>query len=68
MRVEWLQAALDELSECWMQADAAGRGAITAATHAIDQKLRVDPYGEGESREDAERDVRRAAGDRIRAG
>jgi len=54
-RVEWLQDALDELTRLWMQADSALRQAITAATHAIDQELQVDPYRQSESREDDER-------------
>jgi hypothetical protein len=49
-RVEWLQIALDELTDLWMQADASQRHAITTASHAIEQRLRSDPAGEGESR------------------
>jgi hypothetical protein len=54
-RVEWLQEALDELANLWMQADSALRQAITAATHALDQELQVDPYRNSEAREDEER-------------
>lgn len=54
-QVEWLQEALDELTVLWLQADAALRQAITAATHAIDQELGQDPYRHSESREDDER-------------
>jgi hypothetical protein len=54
-RVEWLQEALDELTNLWLQADSSLRQAITAATHALDQELCVDPYRGSESREDEER-------------
>ena len=56
-RVEWLQEALNELTRIWMQADPARREAITAATHALDQDLQVDPDRQGESRGDRERVV-----------
>jgi hypothetical protein len=49
-RVEWLQSALDELARLWTQADPAGRQALTAASHEIDQRLSSDPNREGESR------------------
>ena len=49
-RVEWLASALNELAEIWTQADAVLRQAITAATAQIDQKLRIDPSLQGESR------------------
>jgi len=35
-RVEWLQSALDELADVWMQADSPVRQAITAAAHCIE--------------------------------
>jgi hypothetical protein len=49
-RVEWLQPAVDELTALWIQADSAQRQALTAASHAIDQRLSINPRGEGESR------------------
>lgn len=49
-RVEWLSSALSELAEIWTREDAALRQAITAATAQIDQKLRLDPSLQGESR------------------
>ena len=49
-RVEWLQSALDELADVWARADSAQRGAITAASHAVEQRLQRDPWNEGESR------------------
>jgi hypothetical protein len=49
-RVQWKRAALNELAACWNQADSAQRQAITAASHAIDNRLERDPLNEGESR------------------
>jgi plasmid stabilization system protein ParE len=49
-RVKWRQSAVDELADIWMQADSAGRKAITAASHEIDRRLSRDPANEGESR------------------
>jgi plasmid stabilization system protein ParE len=54
-RVVWLQAALDELTTIWLQADSAARQAITAAAHTIDQELAANPHEQGESRGDDER-------------
>ncbi|MBI1917398.1 MAG: hypothetical protein HYS12_22080 [Planctomycetes bacterium] len=54
-RVEWIQAALDDLASIWMQADAALRQAITTAAQTIDQQLEADPFRQSESREDDER-------------
>jgi hypothetical protein len=54
-RVEWIQTALDELTDIWTQANSAERKAITAASHEIDQRLRRDPNNEGESRSGGER-------------
>ena len=50
MHVDWLQSALDELAAIWTQADRTRRKAITAANHQIDQRLRQDPWNQGESR------------------
>jgi hypothetical protein len=49
--VEWLQDALNELANIWMQADSASRQEITQAAHTLDQQLQVDPYLESESRD-----------------
>jgi hypothetical protein len=49
-RVEWLQAALDQLAAIWLQSDQALRQTITQATHRIDQLLQRDPRNAGESR------------------
>lgn len=49
-QVEWLQSALDELTNLWVQADSTQRQAITAASHVLEQRLTSDPINEGESR------------------
>lgn len=49
-RVDWLQTALDELTDFWIQADSTQRQAITAACHILEQRLLKDPANEGESR------------------
>lgn len=54
-RVEWIQAALDDLARIWVPADPGLRQAITTATHTLDQELRKDPYRQSESRGDDER-------------
>ena len=54
-RVEWLQVALDELTNIWVQADSPLRRAITTATNTLDKELTADPYRESESREGADR-------------
>jgi hypothetical protein len=54
-RVEWIQAALDELTDPWVQSSSEQRQAITAATNAIDEELAADPYRQSESRGDDDR-------------
>jgi hypothetical protein len=54
-RVVWLKTALDELTAIWLQEGSALRQAITAAAHAIDPLLQVDPQNQGESRADGQR-------------
>jgi hypothetical protein len=54
-RVRWERRALDELARLWMQANAVQRQSITAASHALDQRLGVDPHREGESRSNGRR-------------
>ncbi len=49
-RVDWLQVALDELTNLWIQADSTQRRAITAASQVVEQRLSNDPANEGESR------------------
>lgn len=49
-RVDWLQSALDELAAIWTTADSSRRAAVTAATDAIEQRLKLDAANEGESR------------------
>jgi hypothetical protein len=49
-RVDWLQSALDELATIWTGGDSSLRTAVTAATHAVEQRLRANASAEGESR------------------
>ncbi len=49
-RVEWHQAALDELTTVCTNANSVERRAITASSHAIDKGLQGDPEHVGESR------------------
>jgi hypothetical protein len=50
--VNWLQSALDELTEMWIKGDANLRKAITEASHRIDRALKKNPDEQGESRPD----------------
>lgn len=54
-RVQWVQAAVNELTAIWTNADSPFRQAITAATHAIDEQVRTDPIGNSESRPEGRR-------------
>jgi hypothetical protein len=54
-RVEWVQIALDELTNIWMQADSSLRKAITSSTHMIDRELQDNPFQQSEFRDDEER-------------
>lgn len=49
-KVRWTRRALNTLAGLWVQGDSGQRQAITAASHAIDQRLQRDPHNEGESR------------------
>jgi hypothetical protein len=49
-RVRWKKSTVSDLANSWLQADSELRQAITAASHAVDQRLRNDPNAEGESR------------------
>ena len=49
-RVDWLESALDDLAAIWNGADSSLRKTITAAAHAIEQRLRANAPNEGESR------------------
>ena len=44
-RVEWIQAALDDVTNLWMQGNSSMRHAITTATHTLEQELQSDPNG-----------------------
>ena len=54
-RVEWLESALDELTALWTTADTKTRAAVTAAAHAIEERLLADAPNEGESRPEGTR-------------
>ena len=54
-RVEWIQTALDELTDLWVGTDSEGRDRITVAAQAIDRELSTNPYRQTESRDDEER-------------
>jgi hypothetical protein len=49
-QVVWLQTALNELAQVWVDSDSALRHAISEATQAIDRDLQNDPLRHGESR------------------
>ena len=53
--VLWGPEATEELTRLWLQADAAMRKRITAASHAIDKVLASEPDNTGESRPDGAR-------------
>lgn len=48
--VRWVRSALDQLSALWLSADSAQRERITSATSEVDEQLRRNPEGVGESR------------------
>ena len=54
-RVEWLQEAVDELANIWVNADTGLRHRITIAAHTLDLELRTDPYRHSESRHGEDR-------------
>ena len=49
-QIIWLQRAVNDLAEIWTRADSVRRQAVTEAANAIDQTLRSNPTGWGESR------------------
>jgi hypothetical protein len=53
--VDWLESAVFKLADAWTQAGAADRAAITAASHRVDEALRLNPVEAGESRGDERR-------------
>ena len=55
--VVWLPHAEDELATLWLGVDRAARQAMTAATHRMDQMLRMNPLDVGEGREGIDRVV-----------
>jgi hypothetical protein len=48
--VRWIQSALDELMERWMEADSRLRAAITTSVNVIDVRLARNPLTEGKAR------------------
>jgi hypothetical protein len=54
-RVRWERRALDELARLWTQANSVLRQSITSASHTVEQRLKVDPHNEGESRSQGRR-------------
>ena len=54
-RILWLQSALDELTEIWINAPSQLRKAITKASRSIDTDLVVNPETNGESRPEGRR-------------
>ncbi len=54
-RVDWLQSALTDLADAWVEADSAVRQAITTAAHQLEHDLRANPENVGESREEGHR-------------
>jgi hypothetical protein len=46
--VDWLEDAENEFASLWLQSS--DRQAITTASNVLDQRLRLDPENEGESR------------------
>jgi hypothetical protein len=48
--VEWIPAALDDLTRIWTKADAATRARVTAAADRLEQRIQRDPNAESESR------------------
>jgi hypothetical protein len=55
LQVVWLQEAINDLAEIWNQGDSTLRQEVTKAANTVDQTLRVDPFGSGESREEERR-------------
>ena len=51
-RVEWVDAAVEELAAIWLRVDSDERRGVTTAANAIDVALRSDPIRESESRDD----------------
>ena len=54
-RLDWIQSALEELTNNWLRADSVLRQAITRAIDEIEMCLLRNPHGEGESRSNGQR-------------
>jgi hypothetical protein len=53
--VYFTRKARDELAQAWLDADSAGRSAVSQASDALERDLRRRPLEVGESREDSRR-------------
>ena len=54
--VHWVESAIARLADVWTASDSTFRAEITAASHRVDDALKVNPLDAGESR-DAERRI-----------
>ena len=54
-RVLWIQEALDQLTDSWIQAHSAQRTEITKASHKMEKMLESAPFEAGESRANDQR-------------
>ena len=51
-QVVWVERAVNELAELWVQADSDGRRSITEAADTMDKILETKPFESSESREE----------------
>jgi hypothetical protein len=49
--VRWARRALEDLASLWIQADTRQRQAISTASHAVEMRVRNDPWSQSESRD-----------------
>jgi hypothetical protein len=50
-RVEWTDAAYDDLASAWTSGDSGRRRAINRAVQTLEARLQADPLAVGESRD-----------------
>lgn len=53
--IRWAKAAVNELTDLWLQADSNMRQRITKAADQVDRELIRDPIGKSESRANGRR-------------
>ena len=53
-RVLWIQSALDDMTNLWINADSATRADINRAADYLEQELQRDPFKSSESRDPGE--------------